>query len=71
MILQSLVGFYDRLERRGDHVPQQGYGPVRIGFILEISADGEPLGLIDRRDQTQKKPEVDTPAHEQRIGSHT
>jgi CRISPR-associated protein Csd1 len=56
MILQSLVGFYDRLERRGDHVPQQGYGPVRIGFVLEISADGEPLGLIDRRDQTQKKP---------------
>jgi CRISPR-associated protein Csd1 len=56
MILQSLVGFYDRLERRGDHVPQQGYGPVRIGFVLEISADGEPLSLIDRRDQTQKKP---------------
>jgi CRISPR-associated protein Csd1 len=56
MILQSLVGFYDRLERRGDNVPQQGYGPVRIGFVLEIAPDGEPLGLIDRRDQTQKKP---------------
>ena len=56
MILQSLVGLYDRLERRGELVPQQGYGPVRIGFVLEIAPDGEPLGLIDRRDQSQKKP---------------
>jgi CRISPR-associated protein Csd1 len=56
MILQSLLGLYDRLERRGDHVPQQGYGPVRIGFVLEISADGKPFALIDRRKKTQKKP---------------
>ena len=56
MILQSLVGFYDRLERRGDQVPQQGYSPVRIGFMLEIARDGTPIGLIDRRDHTQRKP---------------
>lgn len=56
MILQSLVGLYDRLERRGDQVARQGYGPVRIGFVLEISADGEPLELINKRDTSQRKP---------------
>ena len=56
MILQSLVGFYDRLARRGEQVPQQGYSPVRIGFVLEIARDGAPLAMIDRRDHTQRKP---------------
>jgi CRISPR-associated protein Csd1 len=54
-ILQSLVAFYDRLDARGD-VATVGYAPVRIGFILEISADGEPRELIDVRDHSGKKP---------------
>ncbi|MEQ1697896.1 MAG: type I-C CRISPR-associated protein Cas8c/Csd1 [Hyphomicrobiaceae bacterium] len=56
MILQDLVGLYDRLERRGEHIPRQGYSPVRIGFVLEIAHDGAPIALIDRRDHSQKKP---------------
>jgi CRISPR-associated protein Csd1 len=56
MILQSLVSFYDRLERRGERIPQQGYSPARIGFVLEIASDGTPTALIDRRDQSKKKP---------------
>ncbi len=55
-ILQSLVGLYDRLERRGETIPKQGYAPVRIGFVLELEPDGQPLSLIDIRDHSQRKP---------------
>ena len=55
-ILQSLVGLYDRLERRGETIPKQGYAPVRIGFVLELDRDGQPLSLIDIRDHSQRKP---------------
>ncbi|OYW53885.1 MAG: type I-C CRISPR-associated protein Cas8c/Csd1 [Hyphomicrobium sp. 32-62-53] len=55
-ILQSLVALYERLERRGETIPRQGYAPVRIGFVLELNSNGEPLSLIDIRDHTQRKP---------------
>lgn len=54
-ILQSLVALYDRLDRRGD-APKPGYAPVRIAFVLEIDKDGTPLGLIDIRDHSGRKP---------------
>lgn len=54
-ILQSLVALYDRLDRRGD-APKPGYAPVRIAFVLEIDKDGAPLGLIDIRDHSGRKP---------------
>lgn len=52
-ILQSLVAFYDRLDKRGksggiEFVPRQGFKPVEIDFILEITADGEPISLIPK-----------------------
>lgn len=52
-ILQALNKFYARLDRRGD-APKRGYMPVRIGFVLEISADGTPGRLIDIRDKSKK-----------------
>jgi CRISPR-associated protein Csd1 len=55
-ILQSLASFYERLERRGDYVPQPGYAPVRIAFVLEIDRDGMPRALIDMRDVSQRRP---------------
>jgi len=55
-ILQSLVGLYDRLQRRGETIPKQGYAPVRIGFVLELDRDGQALSLIDIRDHSQRKP---------------
>lgn len=56
-ILQSLVELYDRLERRGEHgLPRRGYAPVRIGFVLELDRNGQPLSLIDIRDHSQRKP---------------
>ncbi|MGL4397902.1 MAG: type I-C CRISPR-associated protein Cas8c/Csd1 [Hyphomicrobium sp.] len=54
-ILQSLVAFYDRLDRRGE-APKPGYAPVRIAFVLEIDKEGVPLGLIDIRDHSARKP---------------
>jgi len=54
-ILQSLVALYDRLDRRGD-APKPGFAPVRIAFVLEIDKDGTPLGLIDIRDHSGRKP---------------
>lgn len=54
-ILQALNDFYGRLDKRGD-APQPGYEPVRIGFILEISADGTPGDLIDIRNKSERKP---------------
>lgn len=55
-ILQSLVSFYERLEKRGEHVPKPGYAPVRIAFVLEIERDGTPRTLIDKRDASGRKP---------------
>lgn len=55
-ILQSLVALYDRLARRGETISTPGYAPVRIGFVLEIDADGTPLDLIDIRDHSERKP---------------
>jgi CRISPR-associated protein Csd1 len=54
-ILQALNDFYGRLDRRGD-APKSGYELVRIGFILEISAAGKPIELIDIRNQSGRKP---------------
>ena len=55
-ILQSLVKFDERLEKRGEHIPQLGYAPVRIAFVLEIDRDGMPRSLIDRREASHRNP---------------
>ncbi len=54
-ILQSLVGLYNRLERRGEAIPTPGYAPVRIGFLLKLDADGHGLALIDQRDVSHRR----------------
>ncbi len=59
-ILQALNDFYGRLEKRGEAgLPQPGYEPVRIGFVLEITAAGKPLELIDIRERSGKKPSAE------------
>jgi len=55
MILQALVGFYDRLERRGERVPQRGYLPAPISFVVLIDLDGRPQGNIDLRENEKNK----------------
>ena len=59
-ILQSLARFYERLEGRGEYIPQPGYAPVRIAFVLEIDRDGMPRALIDMRDVSQRRPVAPT-----------
>ena len=54
-ILQSLVGFYDRLDRRGD-VARAGYAPAAISFAIQISLDGRARPKIDLRDQSGRRP---------------
>ncbi len=57
-ILQSLVTFYDRLDRRGD-APKPGYAPVGISFAIPIEPDGSVGKAIDLRDPNTRRP---TPA---------
>lgn len=55
MILQSLVGFYDRLERRGEQIPQHGYMPAQISFVVLIDSNGLPQGKIDLREKDNNR----------------
>jgi CRISPR-associated protein Csd1 len=54
MILQSLVGFYDRLERRGD-AARRGYMPVQISFVVPINPDGTVERRIDLREKDKNR----------------
>ena len=54
-ILQSLVGLYDRLDKRGD-APKRGYAPVAVSFVIPISSDGTVGKAIDIRDKLGRKP---------------
>ncbi len=54
-ILQSLVGFYDRLDRRGV-VAKSGFAPVAISFVIPITYAGTTGKAIDVRDPSGKKP---------------
>jgi len=52
-ILQALLAFYDRLDRRGGEgrptvVPPPGQKPVVIDYVLEIDLDGRPVELKKR-----------------------
>lgn len=56
-ILQSLVALYDRLERRGEPaLPQPGYAPVGISFVIPIESNGSVRPAIDIRDASTRRP---------------
>ena len=61
MILQSLVQYYEILEKRGD-VLRPGWCKAKISFALDISGDGELLGVIPLKKPEQRgKKSVEVP----------
>jgi CRISPR-associated protein Csd1 len=52
MILQAL---YDYYQRKGDELPRFGMEEKAIPFIIELAADGRPLGITDTRRMKGKK----------------
>ncbi|MBW1700237.1 MAG: type I-C CRISPR-associated protein Cas8c/Csd1 [Deltaproteobacteria bacterium] len=55
MIFESLVEYYDRLERKGA-VPPFGFSIEDIGFAITLSRDGDIVGEpIDLRKRTEMK----------------
>jgi CRISPR-associated protein Csd1 len=53
-VLQALDRYYDRMEARGEAEPL-GFSREKIGFAVELSADGEPVAVIDLRIQSGKR----------------
>lgn len=63
MILQSLVQYYETLEQKGE-ITRPGWCKARVSFALEISGEGELLGVIplkiekERGKKTVLEPQV-------------
>ena len=55
MILQSLDRYYDRMAARGE-AEEPGWARAPIGWAVEISAEGEPLAVMQRLDPNSRKP---------------
>lgn len=53
-ILQSLDRYYDRLAARGE-AESAGYSREKISFAVVLSAEGEPVDVIDLRDASGRK----------------
>lgn len=53
MILQSLVQYYEALERDGK-VSRPGWCEAKVSFALDLSAVGELLGVIPLKQQEQR-----------------
>jgi len=59
MILQSLVSHYEALNQRGEIAPC-GWGPERISYALNLSPEGELLGVLTLiREETRGKKKVE------------
>ena len=64
MILQSLVEYYEILRQKDKDgtVPQPGYSPAKVSYALELSPEGELLGVLSLRVKQQRgKKEVEVP----------
>lgn len=62
-ILQALNTFYERLDARGrqrgvEEVPQRGYEPVRIHYVLEINREGRPVELRGKISLRENSPRM-------------
>ena len=53
-ILQALDQYYDRMAERGEAEPP-GFSREKIGFAIELAADGTPIGVVDLRAASGKK----------------
>lgn len=61
MILQSLVEYYEVLDRAGE-ISRPGYGKANVSFALELSGEGEVLGIIPLKISVQRgKKSVEVP----------
>lgn len=54
MILQSLNQYYDRLNEEGS-VALPGFKRVEIPFLIQLSRQGQFIGLLDTRNPDGKK----------------
>ncbi|MBO1680370.1 type I-C CRISPR-associated protein Cas8c/Csd1 [Bittarella massiliensis (ex Durand et al. 2017)] len=64
MILQSLVEYYEILlqKDKDGSIPQPGYSPAKVSYALELSPEGEILGVFSLRVKQQRgKKEVEVP----------
>jgi CRISPR-associated protein Csd1 len=52
-VLQALNGYYDRMAARGEAEPS-GYSREKIAFALVLSAEGEPVQVLDLRQPSGK-----------------
>ncbi len=56
MILQGLASYYQRLVEEPDSgISPEGFAPQRISFALDLSLEGELLGVTDLREAGEKK----------------
>lgn len=55
MILQALDRYYDRMAARGEAEPF-GWGTVPIGWVVELSANGEPVAVLPLLDPDSNRP---------------
>lgn len=53
-ILQALDRYYDRMAARGE-AEAPGYSREKIGFAVVLSPEGEPVDIMDLRQQSGKK----------------
>lgn len=53
-ILQALDRYYDRMAKRGEAEPP-GFSREKISFAIVLSADGEPVDIIDLRQRSGKR----------------
>ncbi len=53
-ILQALDGYYDRMAGRGEAEPP-GFSRERISFAIVLSAQGQPVDVLDLRVQSGRK----------------
>lgn len=53
MILQSLVEYYEALEKNGK-ITSPGFCLAKISFALELSKDGELIRIIPLKQEVQR-----------------
>jgi CRISPR-associated protein Csd1 len=56
MLLRELARYAGRLQESGD-LPPQMYQPTRIRWLIELTADGRPLGFVSTVADNAKGPE--------------
>lgn len=54
-VIQALDRYYDRMAARNE-AEAPGYSREKIGFAIILSADGEPIDVLDLRERRGKRP---------------